>query len=211
MPAHEDAGDARARFQRAEPGTRLQPLAGAVGHQVLEAVADLAGADDALLAAEQALSAVRASQSDLIASRARASEEAARHRSRLEHAARERNAAETALADLRAGADGAADAEARAAHLAAEAASVLAERAVERDAAQEAADATRRSVIELTERLQATRAELEALAEPHDAAARLAHRLSAAGWPTLLDAVSPPEPSWPATLKRFAHSSGSEK
>ena len=53
-------------------------------------------------------------------------------------------------------------------------------------------------VIELTERLQATRAELAALAEPHDAASRLGRRLSAAGWPTLLDALSAPEESWPA-------------
>ncbi len=67
-----------------------------------------------------------------------------------------------------------------------------------RDTAQEAADATRRVVIELTEHLQATRAELAALAEPHDAASRLGRRLSAAGWPTLLDALSAPEESWPA-------------
>ena len=37
-----------------------------------------------------------------------------------------------------------------------------------------------------------------ARAEPHDAASRLGRRLSAAGWPTLLDALSAPEESWPA-------------
>ena len=34
--------------------------------------------------------------------------------------------------------------------------------------------------------------------EPHDAATRLGRRLAAAGWPTLLDALSAPEESWPA-------------
>ena len=162
------------------------------------AVAELAEADDALLAAEQAVSEVRARQSDLVAASARAAEDAARHRARLEHAHDEREAAASLLAELRAAAGRAAerhDAAVRASHVASAA---LARRASERDAAQEASDATRRTVIELTERLQATRAELEAVAEPHDGATRLARRLAAVGWPALLDAVAAPEDSWPA-------------
>jgi chromosome segregation protein len=161
-------------------------------------VAELAEADDALLAAEQAVSEIRARHSDLIATRARASEEAARHRARLEHALQEREAAESAVAELRAAADRARESHERASRAAREAGATLETRAAARDAAQQTADATRQSVIELTERLQATRAELDALTEPHDGAARLVRRLAAAGWPALLDAVAAPEDSWPA-------------
>ena len=162
------------------------------------AVAELATADDELLAAEQAVSDLRARHSDLIASRARASEETARHQARLDHALGEQAVVEAAVAELRATSVRAGESHERASQAAAGALRTLEARAIERDAAQEAADATRRTVIELTERLQATRAELEALAEPHDGASRLGRRLSAAGWPTLLDAVAAPEDSWPA-------------
>ena len=172
--------------------------AAAAEHAWRVAVAELATADDELLAAEQAVSDLRARHSDVIASRARASEETARHQARLEHVLGEQAVAVTGLAELRAASARATQDHARAARAAAEALSMLEARAVERDAAQEAADATRRTVIELTERLQATRAEFEALAEPHDGASRLGRRLSAAGWPTLLDAIAAPEESWPA-------------
>ncbi|MGQ0608442.1 MAG: chromosome segregation protein SMC [Chloroflexota bacterium] len=162
------------------------------------ALAELAAADDALLAAEQGVAEIRARHSDLIASRARASEEDARHRARLEHALHEREAAERALGELRVGAGQAADQHDHATHQVATTLVTLDARAVERDAAQELADGTRRAVIELTETLQAARAELAAIAEPHGAAARLGRRLSAAGWRTLLDAVPAPEDSWPA-------------
>src|SRR5690606_11933781 len=59
-------------------------------------------------------------------------------------------------------------------------------------------DATRQRVTELDEVLQASRAELAAIGEPADSAIRLGRRLSAAGWASLLDAVSAPEDSWPA-------------
>ena len=162
------------------------------------AVAELATADDELLAAEQAVSDLRARHSDVIASRARASEETARHKSRLEHALSEQAVAEAAVAELRTASGRAIQDHQRSSRTAAAALATLEARAVDRDAAQEAADATRQTVIELTERLQATRAELEAIAEPHDGASRLGRRLSAAGWPTLLDAVAAPEASWPA-------------
>ena len=68
----------------------------------------------------------------------------------------------------------------------------------ERDAAQAAADAARQAAVEITERLRATRAELAAAEEPHDAEARLGRRLAAAGWSSLLDTIDAPEAAWPA-------------
>ena len=161
-------------------------------------VTALAAADDELLAAEQAVSEMRAGQSDLIAARARAHEESERHQARRDQADRERSDATAALAELRTAAELAGVALARATRVATEALAALEARGRERDAAQATADATRQEVVEIGERLQATRAELSALAEPHDGATRLGRRLSAAGWPSLLDAVDAPEDSWPA-------------
>jgi chromosome segregation protein len=161
-------------------------------------VTELAAADDALLAAEQAVSELRAGQSDRIAARARAHEEAERQRTRREQAERERSDATAALAELRVAAEAAAAVLAQGSGDAALALAALGARGHERDAAQAAADTTREHTVEIGERLQATRAELSALAEPHDAAARLGHRLSTAGWPSLLDEVEAPEGSWPA-------------
>jgi len=162
------------------------------------AVDELAAADDELLAAEQALSDVRAGHTDLIAARAREDEEAVRHRARREQADRERAEVEAALAELRVEVEAAGGAVVHAARAAGEALEALEARGRERDTVQASADATRQEALELGERLRATRAELAALAEPHDAAAGLGRRLSADGWPTLLDAVDAPEGSWPA-------------
>ena len=162
------------------------------------AVAVLAEADDALLAAEEALASVRARESDRIASAARADEESTRRAARREQLDEE-------LADAGAQRATAADERERAATSLTEAEARIAtaaeelERAVrERDAAQDGADEVQPRVVSLTERLRATRAELEALAEPHDATARLGRRLASAGWPTLLDTISAPEETWPA-------------
>ena len=182
-----------------ETGVEPAIEAAAVAEQAWQAaLAELAAADDELQAAEQLVSEIRARESDLIASRARASEEHARHQARLEHALHERDAVETAMADLRTTARDAAAHEDQATRGAAETLALLDGLAARRDAAQERADTTRAAVIELSETIQAGRAELAALAEPHGAAARLGRRLSAAGWPTLLDAVAAPEHSWPA-------------
>ncbi len=183
------------------PGAEVDPAIAAAAAAEAEwrsAVTDLAAADDALLAAEQAVAELRARHSDVIARRARAAEESARLSARREQLDEELASARSSLATSReraAEAQGRADEASRAA---AEAAKALEERATDRDAAQERADATRREVIELTERLQAMRAELAALAVPHDAATRLGRRLAASGWPTLLDSISAPEESWPA-------------
>ena len=69
---------------------------------------------------------------------------------------------------------------------------------MERDSAQAAADVARQAAVEITERLRATRAELAAAEEPHDAEARLGRRLAAAGWSSLLDTMDAPEASWAA-------------
>ncbi|MDQ3344776.1 MAG: chromosome segregation protein SMC [Chloroflexota bacterium] len=189
------------RLVRGTRGKDIEPaIATAAAAEELwrATVAELAAADDALLAAEQAVSELRARHSDLIASRARVSEEAARQRTRLSHAIHERSAAETALGDLRETAAVAAEHQEASASVALAAMRAFEATEARREEAQEAADATRRTVIELTERLGATRAELEALVEPHDGARRLGRRLSAAGWPTLLDTVVAPEAAWPA-------------
>ncbi|MFN2418892.1 MAG: hypothetical protein ABR593_08210, partial [Candidatus Limnocylindria bacterium] len=124
--------------------------------------------------------------------------EEARHRARLEHGLAERERAEATILGLRSQAAEAAGLYDRATRYAAESLITLEATAAQRDAAQELADATRQAVIELTEALQAARAELAAIAEPHGAAARLGRRLTAAGWPTLLDSIAAPEASWPA-------------
>ena len=162
------------------------------------AVVDLAAADDALLAAEQEVAELRAGQSHLIATRARAAEADARFRASHEHATRERDMASAALEAASEAATEASTAHEEAARTSSDALARLEALGVERDGAQEEADARRREVIELGERLQAMRAELAALEEPHDGATRLGRRLSAAGWPALLDAVDAPEDSWPA-------------
>ena len=162
------------------------------------AVAELATADDALLAAEEAVAALRAAESDRIAAAARTSEEVARHAARRDDALLE-------LERVRAAGDEARSAVSTttAARDAADAAVRDAERAfsaaeTERDAAQAEADETRQRVVEGTERLRATRAELTAIEEPADASTRLGRRLAAAGWPSLLDTIEAPEPTWPA-------------
>jgi chromosome segregation protein len=162
------------------------------------AVAELAAADEGLLAAEEAVADLRARESDRIATAARVSEEAARARARRDAVARDLEAARAESVESQQRMTGA-----RAAHEAATRAVEAAARAFdaagnERDAAQAEADATRHRVVELTERLRALRAELSAVEEPHDAASRLGRRLAAAGWPTLLDAIDAPEEWWPA-------------
>jgi chromosome segregation protein len=162
------------------------------------AVAELAAADERLLAAEEAVADLRARESDRIAEAARRSEEDVRRRTRREQASQEHAHVRAALDDARAGVD-----DARAEHLAAgerveRSRAALSSAEGERDAAQDEADRTRQESAETAERLRATRAELAALSEPHDAATRLGHRLAAAGWPTLLDALDAPEESWAA-------------
>jgi chromosome segregation protein len=161
-------------------------------------VAELATADDALLAAEEALAERRSRESDRIAAAARVSEESARLRARLEQASTERDRLRTALDEAGAAATAASSERKRTDAAVAEASAALEAAGQERDAAQAEADAAHQRSVEITERLRAMRAELEAIAEPHGAEARLGRRLVAAGWSSLLDAVEAPEDSWPA-------------
>ena len=162
------------------------------------AVAALATADDELLAAEEALAAIRARESDRIATAARAAEDAARHAARRDQLSREQDEARSALTTLVAERDRSATAheEARAAVRGSTAG--LEATAAARDAAQTGADEAQQRAVQLSEQLRAVRAEMEAIAEPHDAAVRLARRLARAGWPALLDSFAAPEASWPA-------------
>jgi chromosome segregation protein len=162
------------------------------------AVASLAAADEELLAAEEALSAIRARESDRIAAAARAAEDAARHAARHDQLERERNEARSALATQVAERDRAAGLLEGAAAAARQAADGLEAAVAARDGAQAAADETQQQAVRLSEQLRAVRAEMEAIAEPHDAAVRLGRRLTRAGWPALLDAFAAPEASWPA-------------
>jgi chromosome segregation protein len=162
------------------------------------AVAELAVADERLLAAEEAVAELRARESDRIAAAARASEEAARHRARRDAVSREHDAARDALEEARGRVATGESARDRATGELEAALRDLDRAGTERDAAQSEADTTRHRVVDLTERLRAVRAELAAVEEPHDAGSRLGRRLAAAGWPTLLDAIDAPEESWAA-------------
>jgi chromosome segregation protein len=162
------------------------------------AVAALAQADQELVAAEERAAEIRARESDRIAAAARAEEAAARLAARREQVARELTEASATLEAAR-DADGRAAKGLETARRTAQNASGALDAATrERDEAQAAADRAQPAVVALGERLRATRAELEALAEPHDAAARLGVRLAAAGWAWLLDSVAAPEETWPA-------------
>jgi len=162
------------------------------------AVAALAAADGELLAAEEALSAIRARESDRIAAAARAAEDAVRHAARRDQLARELDEAAAALTVLIAARDRTAAELEGAAAAAGRAATGLEAAVAARDGAQAAVDQTQQRVVQSTEQLRAIRAEMEAIAEPHDAAVRLGRRLARAGWPALLDSLAAPEPSWPA-------------
>src|SRR5690606_26996404 len=162
------------------------------------AVASLAAADDELLAAEEALSSIRARESDRIAAAARAAEDAARHAARRDQLDQEREEARTQLASLVAERDRSATLLEEAAAAADRARDGLEAAVAARDATQADVDDTQQRTVQLSEQLRAVRAEMEAIAEPHDAAVRLGRRLARAGWPALLDSFDAPEASWPA-------------
>jgi len=162
------------------------------------ALAELASADERLLAAEEAGARVRSRDSDLIAAAARSSEEIARRRARHDQALSERTVLEQDLRRVGSIASDAADRLRTALESAAGASEALDAAERVRDDVQGEADEVRQRVVELTERFRAARAELEALSDPGDAANRLGRRLTAAGWPALLDAIQAPESAWAA-------------
>jgi chromosome segregation protein len=162
------------------------------------AVSALARADDELVAAEEQAATVRARESDRIAAAARADEAATRHAARREQVDSEMVDARAALEAATAEHGRAVSEVEGARRKASGAASALQAAVADRDAAQAEVDAAHAQVVTLGERLRAARAELAAIAEPHDATARLGMRLAAAGWPTLLDSLAAPDESWAA-------------
>ena len=181
----------------AEVSPALQ-RAGAAEEGWRAAVAELAAADENLLAAEEAVAELRARESDRIAAAARESEENARRMARYDEARSEREQQQAAVEEAQGVVAAARSALSDAESQATVASSELAAAEVERDAAQAAADVARQAAVEITERLRATRAELAAAEEPHDAESRLGRRLAAAGWSSLLDTMDAPEASWAA-------------
>ena len=162
------------------------------------AVTALARADDDLLAAEEELATLRARHSDRVAAAAREVEEASRRAARRDDLVQELAERANELRRRTGEADAAARVVAAAAGRVDAAATALKEAADERDTGQAGADAAQVEVVTLTEQLRALRAELEAIAEPHDGSTGLAQRLASAGWSALLDSVEAPEASWPA-------------
>jgi chromosome segregation protein len=158
----------------------------------------LAGADAALMAAEEALAEARRREGERIAHEARRGEVAARAAARSEALGVELVAARRAVTDGEVAIDAAR------AHAARAAEQLLAAR--ERHAAalsglataQPRVDAARHRAAELAERVGAMRGELEAIHERAERGARLGTLLSAAGWSSLLDAVEAPDDAWSA-------------
>jgi len=162
------------------------------------AVAALSSADGELLAAEEALAALRRDESELIAALGRRAEEEARANARHEQMRGELHSARAILGEARATAEAGdralndASAEVDAAGTALDAA------ARGRDEAQIAADDARQAAAGLRERAAALRAELDAQVERAEHGGRLGTLLAAAGWPTLLDNLDAPHEAWPA-------------
>jgi chromosome segregation protein len=202
--AEADLADARASLAGLAGGSTddaLHPAlaaASASEERWRAAVTSLAEADAALLAAEDELARLRRSESAGIELAARRSEELARVQARRDRAASELAALSGRRDEASAAVEqsGSARQSAEAEKTAAEAA--LDRAAAERDTAQERADATRQRAAELTERLAAVRGELSALEDQARHAGRLGASLAAAGWSSLLDALSAPEDAWPA-------------
>ncbi len=162
------------------------------------AVTALAEADERLLAAEDAVAGIRSRASDQIATAARAEEDRARRDARRQQALDDQRRATEALDQARSALSGAVNDRTRAEAEAEDASRAVSVAAADRALAQAAADETRQAAVDLAERVRAVKAELLALEEPHDAGARLARRLSASGWPALLDTLAAPEHAWAA-------------
>jgi chromosome segregation protein len=162
------------------------------------AVAGLAHADDAQLAAEEALAEARQRYSQRIAGAARQHELQARSQARRERIERELAAAQAAARAAEVELDPARKALASAeALLAAGRQRVeVASRVVSET--QPTADSARRRAAELAERVGSLRSELESLEERESSEGRLETVLSAAGWRSLVDDLKAPAEAWPA-------------
>jgi chromosome segregation protein len=202
--ADEELGRARteaAHLASGEPDDALDPAlsaAAASEERWRSAIATLAGADAALLAAEEELANLRRTESEAVALVGRRGEERARAAARRKRTEAELMAVSTRRRAAAVAARAATEAR-RIAEAARETAHVAFEQAAtDREAAQGRADETGQHATELSERTTATRAELAALEEQARHAGRLGAALAAAGWSPLLDALSAPDDAWPA-------------
>jgi chromosome segregation protein len=163
-----------------------------------EASATLAAADSDLLAAEEALAAIRHRRSAALATEARRAEELAAAVARRERIDREHET--TRLAGEEATLAAATASEALRAAAAAEEASrarLTAAREAHERAEQELSEA-RRALSELSERHDATGAQLRALEERAEAGNEVAAALVSDGWQPLIAALDAPDEAWPA-------------
>jgi chromosome segregation protein len=197
----EELATARTELAEIERGETDVELAGALEAAAAEearwraAVAELAEADAAQLAAEEALAAERRAASERIAADARRSEQDARATAQREQASAELDAGRARLAEARQALDAARLGVAAAEHDEERQRAALEAAASEREAAQDAADRVRQTTTALEQRATAARAELAALEERARHHGRLGARLVEAGWPSLLDALDPPAES----------------
>jgi chromosome segregation protein len=194
---NQDADAPAPTAAEAEVGAALSRAAAAEARWQVASQA-LAGLDEAVMRAEEALAESRRLAGAEIAERARAGELLARAtarrdqlRAELEEARADAAGAAAELDPSRAVAGAARDAAstAREAHEVSLSAIV---------AAQPVADAARRRASELAEKAGAMRGELEALHERAEGGGRLGSVLAAAGWSALLEGMEAPDEAWPA-------------
>ncbi|MDP9250314.1 MAG: AAA family ATPase, partial [Chloroflexota bacterium] len=162
------------------------------------AVAGLARADDAQLAAEEALAAVRQRHSQRIAGAARQHELQARSQARRERIERELAVAQAAARAAEGELAGIREALASADALAAAGRQRLEAATQAVDEAQPIADASRRRASELAERVGSLRAELDLLEARANGEGRLETLLASAGWRSVVDELHAPAEAWPA-------------
>ncbi|MGH2489684.1 MAG: chromosome segregation protein SMC [Candidatus Limnocylindria bacterium] len=183
----------------AASGSQPDPLGGraAAAQAAWLAATERARAADAdLLAAEEALAAVRGREADRLAAAGTAAARIAAEAARREHLERDLAAASTALTEAAAVAAELVDARRAAGVELEQAEERLARAAADREAAAGEAARAAAGLADLEERAAGARAELAELAATGDRVANdLADRLRAAGWTTLRDGLPsvPPE------------------
>ena len=167
-------------------------------HRWQAAVAELAEADRASIAAEEALAVARADAAASIAREAQRGEALAHAEARQERIEREMASAAAAARDAAATLEPARLELATAESAGTDALGRLdaARRAL--DDAEPRAEVARQRATALAERVGSLRAGLDALHERAEGGAQLGTRLISAGWHALLDAMDPPPDAWAA-------------
>ena len=184
-----------------EPATAVDAAldAAQAAERAWQGAADaLAEADAELVAAEEALAAVRARDAERLAAEARRREAAAGRVAKRERIELEldKTRAELREAEAAAGLARAVAIEGR--RIAEGARASLADARAVSDAAHHDANEARTEATAMAERVAAAQAELEALAERAERSGAIGQRLVASGWRSLVDAVRAPDAAWPA-------------